>query len=98
MSCEGLGVYKLLPEAYARAARVLRLAPQECLMVACHPFNLDAASEVGFRTALVRRQREWGADPSDRPVLPPAGSYEIEVGGFTVLHDALGADPPAIGR
>ena len=31
LSCEGLGVYKLLPEAYLRAAKRLQLAPEECL-------------------------------------------------------------------
>jgi len=89
LSCEGLGVYKLLPEAYARAARMLKLEPKQCLMIACHPFDLDAAREAGFRVALVRRAREWGEDPAERPPLPPAGTYEVEVDSFTALHDAI---------
>ncbi|MEZ5657978.1 MAG: HAD hydrolase-like protein [Burkholderiaceae bacterium] len=60
LSCEGLGVYKLQPAAYERAAGLLQLEPAECLMVACHPFDLDAARRVGYRTALVRRHEEWG--------------------------------------
>lgn len=89
LSCEGLGVYKLLPDAYRRTAKVLQLAPEDCLMVACHPYDLDAAARVGFRTALVRRPTEWGADPSERPPLPPAGTYDLEVESFTELLKAM---------
>ncbi len=92
LSCEGLGVYKLLPAAYRGAAGALQLEPAECLMVACHAFDLDAAAAVGFRTALVRRPAEWGADQTDRPSLPPAGTYDIEVDSFMELADAIGAD------
>jgi 2-haloacid dehalogenase len=34
ISCEAIGKYKLLPEAYRTAARYLQLAPRECCMVA----------------------------------------------------------------
>ena len=90
LSCEGFGVYKLLPEAYRRAASMLRLDPSACLMVACHPFDLDAARSVEFRTALVRRPLEWGARPADHPALPPPNTYDIEVESFTELAEALG--------
>lgn len=33
------------------------------MMIACHPVDLDADRGVGFRTALVRRPREWGDGP-----------------------------------
>ena len=89
LSCEGLGVYKLLPEAYLRAAKRLQLAPEECLMVACHPFDLDAASKVGFRTALVRRPAEWGDNPSERPAMPPHGTYDIEVDSIAELSGEI---------
>lgn len=89
LSCEGFGVYKLLPEAYRMAANMLQLSPEECLMVACHPFDLDAAAKVGFRTALVRRPAEWGDDPAERPILPPAGTYDFEVDDFMELSNAL---------
>nr|WP_280633839.1 HAD family hydrolase [Stappia taiwanensis] len=89
LSCEGLGVCKLLPEAYRRAARRLQLAPEECLMVACHPYDLDAARGVGFRTALVRRPREWGPEPVDRPHVPEPGTYDIEVDNIIDLAKVL---------
>lgn len=90
LSCEGFGVYKLLPEAYRRAAGMLQLDPSECLMVACHPFDLDAARRVGFRTALVRRPQEWGPDPADHPEMPAPGTFDIEVDSFTDLASVLG--------
>ena len=89
LSCEGLGVYKLLPQAYHRAAKMLQLAPEECLMVACHPFDLDAAAKVGFRTALIRRPTEWGPEPADRPHVPEPGTYGIEVDNMLDLHEQL---------
>ena len=55
ISCEGIGKYKALPEAYLTAARWLQLKPEECCMVACHNFDLDAAKNAGFKTAFVRR-------------------------------------------
>ena len=51
ISCEMLDVYKPLPEAYQRAAKLLQLEPREILMVACHNFDLDAARGVGYRGA-----------------------------------------------
>lgn len=87
LSCEGLGVNKLLPEAYRRAAARLQLKPEACLMVACHPFDLDAAAKVGFRTALVRRPMEWG--PDEETSDPPPGRYDIEVDDFGSLAASL---------
>lgn len=88
LSCEGFGVYKLLPESYARAATLLQLDPPECLMVACHPFDLDAARNVGFRTALIRRPEEWGETGSE---VAGEGGYDLEVDSFTDLAIALSA-------
>lgn len=89
LSCEGLGVYKLLPEAYRRAAEMLQLAPEDCLMVACHPIDLDAAAKVGFRTALIRRPEEWGIHAEDQADLPPSGYYDVEADSMLELNDKL---------
>lgn len=59
-SCEGLGKYKLLPESYLAVAEHLQLKPEECCMVACHHYDLDAARAAGFRTAYLHRPEEWG--------------------------------------
>lgn len=71
ISCEMIGIYKTRPEAYRTAAKWLRLDPGECMMVACHNFDLRAAREVGFRSAFVRRPDEWGAEGPPDPEPDP---------------------------
>ena len=87
ISCEGIGKYKILPEAYASAAKYLQLDPSQCLMVACHNFDLDAAKAAGYRTAFVRRPDEWG--PSGPPDPTPSKHHDLVVDGFAELLDAL---------
>ncbi len=88
LSCEAIGKYKLLPEAYRTAAKYLQLEPGECCMVACHNFDLDAAKAVGFKTAFVRRPDEWGAAGPPDPVTNP--SHDIIVDDFPDLARRLG--------
>lgn len=89
ISCEGIGKYKVLPEAYQTAARYLQLDPDACCMVACHNFDLDAARAVGFKTAFVRRPEEWGA--AGRPDPEPNPAHDIIVDNFAELADRLNA-------
>ncbi len=88
ISCEAIGKYKILPEAYWTAARFLQLEPGACCMVACHNFDLDAAKAVGFKTAFVRRPDEWGAAGPPDPEPNPA--HDIIVDSFPELAAALG--------
>ncbi len=88
ISCEAIGKYKILPEAYRTAARFLQLEPEACCMVACHNFDLDAAKAVGFKTAFVRRPNEWGAEGPPDPAPNPA--HDIVVDSFPELAEALG--------
>ena len=90
LSCEGLGVYKLLPRSYELAAAYLQLRPEECCMVACHPFDLDAAKKVGFKTAFVRRPLEWGSIPAPESPGVSGVEYDIEVEDFSSLAERLG--------
>ena len=91
ISCEAIGKYKVLPEAYRTAARFLQLEPEACCMVACHNFDLDAAKAVGFKTAFVRRPDEWGAEGPPDPAPNPA--HDIVVDSFPELAEALGVVP-----
>jgi len=84
ISCEMIGVYKPHPEAYQTAARWLGLAPAQILMVACHNFDLDAARQVGFKTAFVKRPHEWGPEGPPDPVPNPA--CDLIVDGFDALR------------
>ena len=88
ISCETIGKYKILPEAYQTAAKLLQLDPSEICMVACHNFDLDAAKLCGFNTAFVRRPDEWGpAGPPD-PIANPI--HDIIVDSFPELARELG--------
>ncbi|MGI9478205.1 MAG: hypothetical protein ACR2PI_16000, partial [Hyphomicrobiaceae bacterium] len=87
-SCEAIGKYKILPEAYETVAHYLQLKPSEICMVACHNFDLDAAKGVGFNTAFVRRPREWGNDAPPDP--EPNPQHDIIVDDFPSLAAALG--------
>lgn len=87
ISCEGIGKYKILPEAYATAAKYLQLQPSQCLMVACHNFDLDAAKTAGYKTAFVRRPDEWG--PAGPPDPTPSAHHDLVVDGFDELQRAL---------
>jgi len=87
ISCEAIGKYKVLPEAYQTAARFLQLEPTECCMVACHNFDLDAAKAVGFKTAFVRRPREWGDEGPPDP--EPNPQHDIIVDSFPELAERL---------
>ena len=89
MSCEGIGKYKPLPEAYRTCAKFLQLDPAECCMVACHNFDLRAAKACGFKTAFVRRPDEWGAAGSPDP--EPDADHDFIAADFPDLARLLGA-------
>jgi len=89
ISCEAIGKYKLLPEAYLTCARYLQLDPGECCMVACHNFDLNAAKACGFKTAFVRRPDEWGAQGPPDPGPDPR--HDIVASSFPELARQLEA-------
>ena len=49
-------------------------------MIACHNFDLDAAKAVGFKTAFVRRPKEWGSETPPDPT--PNTHHDIIVDDF----------------
>jgi len=89
LGAEVARAYKPQPEAYDAAARILRLQPSECLMVAAHPSDLAAAASRGFRTAYVHRPLERG--PGREAPRPTPGTFDYEVDDFIELAAALGA-------
>ena len=80
--------YKPMLQAYDNAAKILGLRMDQCLMVAAHDYDLDAAAERGMRTAYVHRPREYG--PGAEKPLPANGRFDIMVDNFGELADALG--------
>lgn len=52
--------YKPQSKVYLQAAQMLDLAPEQCMMVAAHNYDLHKARSLGFRTAYVNRPSEYG--------------------------------------
>ena len=87
ISCEAIGKYKVLPEAYQSAANYLQLKPEQCMMIACHNFDLDAAKGQGFKTAFVKRPDEGGLEGPPDPEPNPA--HDLVVDSFPELAEHL---------
>ena len=85
LSCETLEIYKPDLKAYKKTANLLQFKPEECLMVACHSFDLNAAQKAGFKTAFIKRNKEWGPDTK----VSVDGNYDIVVDNFVQLKDYL---------
>jgi len=79
--------YKPLPEAYTMTAELLNVRPEQCMMVAAHPRDLDAAAAQGFRTAYIHRPYEYPRRP---PNEVPPGRYDYTVNDMVELAAALG--------
>lgn len=77
--------YKPQPQAYLTAAALLGLKPDQCMMVAAHNSDLEAARRCGFQTAFVPRPTEHG--PGQTIDLEPAGSWDIVAESFEQLAD-----------
>lgn len=88
-SCEEINVYKPRPLAYRTGAERIGMAPEQCMMVACHNFDLLAAQAVGFRTAFIRRPNEWGHEPPPEPEPDP--SLDLVADDIVDLAEQLGA-------
>lgn len=86
LSCETLQVYKPEIEAYKKTANLLQFDTEECLMVACHSFDLNAAKNAGYKTAFVKRHMEWGENTK----ISIDGDYDIVVDNFKELQKVLG--------
>jgi 2-haloacid dehalogenase len=71
LSCEFLGHYKPAPEAYQAGVRMLGLQPDQVMMVAAHPWDLQAAANAGLRTAYVPRPGERGEGNDGDLAAPP---------------------------
>lgn len=88
LGAEVVRAYKPMPEAYLRAADMLGLAPEECMMTAAHNDDLQAAAAQGFRTAFVPRPTEYGPHQTKNFTADP--SVDIAADDFVDLADKLG--------
>jgi len=80
--------YKPCAEAYLKSAAFLRLEPGECMMVAAHNRDLQAARAAGLKCAFVPRPKEFG--PAGKPDLEPSEAWEVVARDFNDLAGRLG--------
>jgi 2-haloacid dehalogenase len=79
--------YKPKPEAYTVACQMLGLKPNECMMVAAHNNDLEAARLQGMRTAFVKRETEHGENQSSD--LKSESDWDYISENFIDLADQL---------
>lgn len=84
MACQ----YKPLPVVYQTSVALLRLDPADCLMVAAHNYDLEAASACGLRCAFVPRPQEFG--PAGNAELSPTRKWDIVANDFNDVAQQLG--------
>ena len=65
LSCEFLSHYKPMPQSYQQCASLLRLEPQEVMMVAVHPMDLAAAAHAGLKTGYVKPKLDEAGSQGD---------------------------------
>ena len=88
LGAETARAYKPQPQAYLSAADWLGLEPHQCMMVAAHNDDLEAASALGFATAFVARPTEYG--PHQSKDTEAEGDWDIVAGDFGDLAARLG--------
>ena len=79
LGAEVARAYKPQPQAYRNAFEALDLAPEQCLMVAAHNSDLQAAASCGLRTAFVPRPSEYGPEQQHDFAADPALNIECPV-------------------
>ena len=88
-SADIVGAYKPNPRVYSTACRLLGLPNESVAMVAAHGGDLEAAAELGLRTAFVHRPFEHG-DAAGRVMPEFATQYDFACTDMNDLADQLG--------
>lgn len=86
----GAGVartYKPDPQAYLRSLEAIAVAPENAMMVAAHNDDLEAAAQLGMKTAFVLRPVEHG--PAQSTDLSPQGDWTVCVESMEELAEKL---------
>ena len=75
-SSELLGVYKPALENYRKTLQLVKVRPEECVMVAAHAFDVRGGKEAGMRTVYVHR---WTDDiKEDMEVVRGENDFFLE--------------------
>ncbi|KAF2027257.1 haloacid dehalogenase [Setomelanomma holmii] len=97
-SAELFGTYKPSPKVYLGAAEKLELPPNECVMVAAHLNDLQAAKGNGLQTVYVERpgEEDWGEAEVEK--ARKDGFVDVWISskdgsrGFITVAERLGID------
>jgi 2-haloacid dehalogenase len=84
-SSQLLGVYKPSPEAYQKALQLVKLQPDEVVLVAAHAYDLRGAQNVGLRTIYVHR---W-TDDIDEDMEKVMTEFDFYLEGMESLPDTI---------
>lgn len=76
-SAAEFGTYKPNPAVYFGAAKKLGLRPEQCVLVAAHLNDLEAAKSCGFQTVYVERSRE--EDWDDKKVQKTRANRTVDI-------------------
>ena len=80
--------YKRKPGVYLASCAAFDLAPAQCMMVAAHSNDLEAAAKLGLRTAHTARPDEYGPNTGEgAPTVP----VDFAAKNLADLADKLGA-------
>ena len=91
LSAELCHAYKPDPRTYRLVPALLRLRPDQVMMVAAHASDLRAAAAEGLRTAYVHRPLEWGGVPAAGGEDAPDASFDVAADDFVHLAARLEA-------
>jgi len=80
--------YKPDPETYLGAAEILGLEPGQVMMTAAHTGDLEAAKNLGLRTAYVHRPFEGG--PGRERPMPAQSDFDVVASDFRDMASKLG--------
>ena len=89
-SAELVKAYKPDPRAYQMTYELLGLQPQQVMLVAAHPDDLQAAQRVGLKAGFVPRPLEYGPDKTPSTVLDSA--FDIVASDFEDLARQMVGD------
>src|SRR5690349_16667413 len=88
LGAEIAGDYKPKPRVYLAAAEAFALQPAECMMVAAHTSDLQAAAQCGLGTGHVARPNEKG---QGRGESKPAAAVDVAAASLEDLAEKLRA-------
>jgi 2-haloacid dehalogenase len=87
LGSEIAGDFKPKPVVYLASCAAFDLAPAQCMMVAAHSNDLDAAAKQGLRTAHTARVNEYGPNTGE---AAPTVKVDFAAGNLAALADQLG--------